>query len=97
MRCRAFSPEDLDVEFGARIVRLERSRRGWTLLDDRGSAHADFAAVVLALPAPAAAALAGSRNAARGAGEIRADGALLGDARRLRRAASRRAGRGFHA
>ena len=29
----------LDIEYGARIVRLERDRRGWALLDDRGSAH----------------------------------------------------------
>ena len=57
-----FLARDLDVEYGARIVRLERSRRGWALLDDRGSAHADFTAIVLALPAPAAAALAGART-----------------------------------
>jgi hypothetical protein len=50
---------DLDVEYGARIQRIERSRRGWALLDDRGAAHADFAAVAIAVPAPAAAALAG--------------------------------------
>ena len=54
--------QGLDVEYGARIVRLERGRRGWTLFDDRGSAHADFTAVALALPAPAAAALAGGRT-----------------------------------
>lgn len=52
----------LDVEYGARILRLERARGGWTLLDDRGLAHADFAAVAIALPAPAAAALAGPRT-----------------------------------
>lgn len=57
-----FLARDLDVEYGARIVRLERSGRGWALLDDRGSAHADFSAVALALPAPAAAALAGLRT-----------------------------------
>ena len=39
-----FLAEDLDVEYGARIVRLERNRRGWTLLDDRGAAHTDFTA-----------------------------------------------------
>lgn len=49
---------DLDIEYGARIVRLERNRRGWALMDDRGSAHVDFGAVVLALPAPLAAVLA---------------------------------------
>jgi len=54
--------EGLDVEYGARIVRIERGRRGWTLLDDRGAAHADYTAVALALPAPAAAALAGART-----------------------------------
>lgn len=54
--------EGLDVEYGARILRLERSRRGWALLDDRGAAHADFAAVALALPAPLGAALAGART-----------------------------------
>lgn len=48
----------LDIEYGARIVRLERGRRGWALLDDRGSAHVDFGAVVLAMPAPLAAVLA---------------------------------------
>jgi predicted NAD/FAD-dependent oxidoreductase len=48
----------LDVEYGTRIVRLVEARRGWTLLDDRGAAHADYAAVAIALPAPAAAALA---------------------------------------
>ncbi len=57
-----FLAEDLDVEYGARIVRLERNRRGWTLLDDRGAAHPDFTAVAIALPAPAAAALAGGRT-----------------------------------
>ncbi len=50
--------QDLDVEFGARILRLERGRRGWALADDRGQAQVDFDAVVLALPAPTAAALA---------------------------------------
>jgi predicted NAD/FAD-dependent oxidoreductase len=49
---------DLDVEYGARILRIERARGGWALLDDRGAAHADYAAVAIALPAPAAAALA---------------------------------------
>ena len=57
-----FLAQDLDVEYGARIMRLEHGRRGWTLLDDRGSAHTEFSAVALALPAPAAAALAGSRT-----------------------------------
>ncbi len=55
--------QDLDIEFGARIVRLERGRRGWLLVDDRGVAHVDFAAVVLALPAPLAAALAAPHTA----------------------------------
>jgi predicted NAD/FAD-dependent oxidoreductase len=50
--------QDLDIEFGACITRLESARRGWALLDDRGSAHLDFGAVVLALPAPVAAPLA---------------------------------------
>ncbi|MBX3704399.1 MAG: FAD-dependent oxidoreductase [Steroidobacteraceae bacterium] len=50
--------DGLDVEYGVRIVRIEHARRGWTLQDDRGAAHADFAAVVLALPAPVAAVLA---------------------------------------
>jgi len=48
----------LDVEYGTRVVRLVDGRRGWTLLDDRGAAHADYTAVALAIPAPAAAALA---------------------------------------
>jgi predicted NAD/FAD-dependent oxidoreductase len=58
-----FLAQDLDVEYGARIVSLEAGRRGWSLLDDRGLAHTDYSAVALALPAPAAAALAGSRTA----------------------------------
>src|SRR5688572_3764941 len=49
-----FLAQDLDVEYGARIVRIEHGRRGWALLDDRGLAHTDFTAVALALPAPAA-------------------------------------------
>ncbi len=49
---------DLDVEYGTRIVRLVDGRRGWTLLDDRGAAHADYSAIAIALPAPAAATLA---------------------------------------
>jgi len=52
----------LDVEYGARILRIERGRGGWALLDDRGSAHTDFGAVVIALPAPAAAELAAGRT-----------------------------------
>lgn len=55
--------QELDVEYGARIIRLERGRNGWAVMDDRGSAHVDFDAVVLALPAPAAAALASSHTA----------------------------------
>jgi predicted NAD/FAD-dependent oxidoreductase len=50
--------QDLDVEYGARVTRLERTGAGWTLIDDRGTSHADFGLVVLALPAPEAAALA---------------------------------------
>jgi hypothetical protein len=53
----------LEIEYGARIVRIEHARRGWTLLDERGQAHTDFGAVVLALPAPAAAALAAPHTA----------------------------------
>ena len=59
-----FLAQGLDVEHGARIMRMERSRRGWSLLDDRGFAHPEFTAVALALPAPAAAALAGARTPA---------------------------------
>jgi predicted NAD/FAD-dependent oxidoreductase len=54
--------EGLDVEYGSKVVAIERGRHGWTLLDDRGLAHADHSAIALALPAPAAAALAGSRT-----------------------------------
>lgn len=50
--------QDLDVEYGSRIIRIERGRGGWILVDERGSAYPDFDAVVLALPAPAAAFLA---------------------------------------
>jgi predicted NAD/FAD-dependent oxidoreductase len=57
-----FLAQDLDVEYGARILRLERGGGGWALMDDRGSAHTDFSAVVLAIPAPAAAALAVTRT-----------------------------------
>ena len=53
-----FLARGLDIEYGARIVRLERHRRGWALLDDRGAAHVDFSLVVLAMPAPSAAVLA---------------------------------------
>jgi renalase len=63
-----FLAQGLDIEYGARITRLDRfRRRGWALLDDRGVAHTDFTAIVLALPAPAAAALASkhTRLAAR--------------------------------
>jgi hypothetical protein len=52
----------LDLEYGARILRLQRERGGWALLDDRGAAHADFDAVAIALPAPAAAELAAGRT-----------------------------------
>ncbi len=52
----------LDIDYGARIQRLERERGGWALLDDRGAAHTDFTAVVIALPAPAAAELAAGRT-----------------------------------
>jgi predicted NAD/FAD-dependent oxidoreductase len=54
--------EGLDIEYGAEVVGIERGRRGWTLLDDRGLAHADYTMVALALPSPAAAALAGART-----------------------------------
>jgi len=53
-----FLAQELDIEYGARIVRLERRHAGWTLVDDRGAGHPDFGFVVLALPAPEAAALA---------------------------------------
>ena len=55
--------QDLDIEYGARIIRIERGRKGWILMDDRGSAHVDFDAVVLAVPAPAAATLAAPYSA----------------------------------
>ena len=48
----------LDIEYGARIVRLERNQGSWTLVDDRGAGHPDFGFVVLAMPAPEAAMLA---------------------------------------
>jgi hypothetical protein len=52
----------LEIEYGSRILRIERTRGGWALLDDRGAAHSEFAAVVIALPAPAAAELAAGRT-----------------------------------
>ena len=57
-----FLSEELDIEYGARITRLERTRGGWTLIDDRGGGHPDFGFVVLALPAPEAAALAATHT-----------------------------------
>ena len=54
--------QELDVEYGARITCLERTRSGLTLVDDRGSGHPDFRFVVLALPAPEAAALAAAQT-----------------------------------
>lgn len=51
-----------DVEYGARIVRIEHSRRGWSLMDDRGFVYSGFGAIALALPAPAAAALAATHT-----------------------------------
>ncbi|HEY7753578.1 MAG TPA: FAD-dependent oxidoreductase [Steroidobacteraceae bacterium] len=53
----------LDIEYGARIVRIGQARRGWSLLDDRGAVHSDFDTVVLALPAPVAALLAATHTA----------------------------------
>lgn len=55
--------DGIDIEYGARITRIERIRSGWTLLDDRGVAHMDFDRVVLAMPAPAAAAMAAPHSA----------------------------------
>lgn len=55
--------EGLDIDYGARIVRIEHARNGWSLLDDRGAVHAGFGAVLLALPAPLAARLAASHTA----------------------------------
>jgi hypothetical protein len=57
-----FLAQDLDIEYGARIMRLDRTRAGLTLTDDRGGAHADFGFVVLALPAPEAAMLAAAHT-----------------------------------
>jgi renalase len=58
-----FLAQGLDIEYGAHITRVDRMRRrGWALLDDRGVAHSDFTAIVLALPAPDAAALASGRT-----------------------------------
>ncbi|MGB5132698.1 MAG: FAD-dependent oxidoreductase [Steroidobacteraceae bacterium] len=57
-----FLAQDLDVEYGARITRLERTDACWTLIDDRGAGHSDFGLVVLALPAPEAAILAAAHT-----------------------------------
>ena len=59
-----FLAQGLDVEYGARVLSIERGRRGWSLLDDRGFAHGGFTAVAFALPAPAAAVLAGPHTPA---------------------------------
>lgn len=53
-----FLAEGLDIEYGARITQLVRTRGGWALIDDRGSGHRDFGFSILALPAPETAALA---------------------------------------
>src|SRR5918994_630828 len=58
-----FLAQDLDVEYGSRIVRLERGRDGWILADDRGFAHLEFDVVVLPFPAPVAATLAAPHSA----------------------------------
>jgi renalase len=58
-----FLSQDLDIEYGARITRIERTGAGWTLIDDRGTAHPDFGFVVLALPAPEALLLAAGHTA----------------------------------
>jgi predicted NAD/FAD-dependent oxidoreductase len=54
--------EGQDVEYGARIVRIEHAGHGWSLLDDRGCVHSGFGALALALPASAAAALAAAHT-----------------------------------
>lgn len=62
--------QGLDIEYGARIVRLERAPAGWKLNDDRGIEHAHFGLVVLALPPPEAALLAEAHTPL--AGRVRA-------------------------
>jgi photolyase PhrII len=53
-RLAAHLAEDLDLLGGVRVVGLEREGRGWTLRTDRGESGG-WEAVVIALPAPAAA------------------------------------------
>ena len=50
--------QGMDLELGARVVALERAGAGWALRDDTGRRFDGFDFVVLALPAPQAAALA---------------------------------------
>jgi predicted NAD/FAD-dependent oxidoreductase len=57
-----FLAQGLDVTQGTRIVSLARGGAGWILRDDRGADHPGFDFVVLAVPAPQAAALAAGHS-----------------------------------
>ncbi len=57
-----FLAESLDIDYGVRVVRLERKSATWLLHDDRGQIQGPFDRVVLAMPAPAAAALAAGHS-----------------------------------
>lgn len=48
---------DFDVTLGTRMTRLTRQGQSWTLLSEEGQAYGGFDGVVLAIPAPQAAAL----------------------------------------
>jgi len=57
-----FLAAGLDVRTGTRIVTLRRERDAWVLTDDRDGRHGPFGFVVIALPAPQAAALAAGHS-----------------------------------
>ena len=46
--------DGLDCRFDCTVTGLARGRGGWRLLDHQGGMHGDYAALVLALPAPQA-------------------------------------------
>jgi hypothetical protein len=61
---------NLEIVTSSRIITLSRTRIGWTLICENGTSHADFEAVILAIPAPQAAELLGPH---RFAARLRAD------------------------
>jgi renalase len=54
--------QGLDVMVASRIISMSRISIGWTLIDESGTSHGPFDAVILAIPAPQAAELLGSHR-----------------------------------